>query len=107
MTRVVNLYKENYDVYVGRRNPSLGIGTTNGKDGYFGNPFPLKPKATEQERKECLEQYRDYFDKRIVEDPEFKQRIEELRGKTLGCFCHPKLCHGDVIVEYLEKENGR
>jgi hypothetical protein len=22
----------------------------------------------------------------------------ELDGKRLGCFCKPKLCHGDIIV---------
>ena len=100
-TRVVNLYKEPFDVYIGRRHRELG-------DGYYGNPFWLRPKSDEQERKDCLRMYREYFHKRIVEDAAFKQRIEDLRGKALGCFCKPKLCHGDVIVEYLEgRDDGR
>ena len=33
--------------------------------------------------------------------PEYRRRIEGLRGKTLMCFCKPLACHGDVIAEYL------
>jgi hypothetical protein len=29
---------------------------------------------------------------------------DELQGKTLGCWCKPLACHGDVIVEILESE---
>lgn len=32
-TKVVNIYKDKFDVYIGR--PGKG------NDGYFGNPFPL------------------------------------------------------------------
>ena len=27
--------------------------------------------------------------------------LEELEGKTLGCWCKPKTCHGDVLVELV------
>lgn len=93
MTRVVNLYREKYDIYIGRGGK--------GFDGYFGNPFPLK-KGSDEERTECLRLYKLWFDDKIATDPEFKRRVEKLRGKTLGCFCHPKRCHGDVIKEYLD-----
>ena len=26
----------------------------------------------------------------------------QLQGKTLGCFCKPDPCHGDIIKEYLD-----
>lgn len=93
MTRVVNIYKEKYDVYIGRAG--------RGSDGYFGNPFTLLGKL-DGDREECLRLFREYFVKRISEDPEFKRRVLELKGKTLGCFCKPKQCHGDVYVEYLD-----
>ena len=38
----------------------------------------------------------------MLVDSEFATRVKGLRGKQLGCFCKPKACHGDVIVEYLE-----
>lgn len=29
--------------------------------------------------------------------------LHELKNKTLGCFCHPKPCHGDVLLELIER----
>lgn len=90
MTRVVNLRREPYDVYIGRAG--------RGEDGYFGNPFPLRSEA---DRPAVIEKYRRYFYDRIAKDPEFRRRVEALRGKRLGCFCAPEPCHGDVIADYL------
>lgn len=28
--------------------------------------------------------------------------VAELRGKTLGCWCAPQPCHGDVLAEIAE-----
>jgi len=78
------------DVYIGRAGQ--------GMDGYFGNPFPLQDW---QHRGDTIEKYTKYFDNRIKTDPEFKKRILELKGKKLGCFCHPLPCHGDVIAAWL------
>lgn len=89
-TKVVNLYKEKYDVYIGR--------SGKGMDGYFGNPIKLNKN---DERGSTLEKYKEYFFNRLENDNEFKQKIHELKDKTLGCFCKPKPCHGDIIVEYL------
>lgn len=90
MTRVVNLRKEPYDVYIGR----MG----RGHDGYFGNPYSVNAYGAQ-----AMVRYETYFWNRLNSDAEFTRRIEELRGKVLGCFCKPKPCHGDVIVEYLER----
>ena len=92
MTNVVNIRTSGYDVYIGRAGK--------GQDGYFGNPFRLR---THESRGSTVEQYRKYFYDRMETDPEFKDRIHELKGKTLGCFCKPYACHGDVIAEYLNK----
>lgn len=27
-----------------------------------------------------------------------------MKGKILGCFCKPKSCHGDILVELVENE---
>lgn len=33
--------------------------------------------------------------------------IRELRGKTLGCWCKPKACHGNVLLKLVgEDYNG-
>lgn len=28
----------------------------------------------------------------------------ELEGKTLACWCHPKNCHGDVLIRLLNEK---
>lgn len=68
----------------------------------FGNPFRLIKDGGEYTRTESVEKYREYFHDKIENDEEFKERVESLKGKTLGCWCKPKKCHGDIIVEYLD-----
>jgi len=36
-------------------------------------------------------------------NPELLKELEKLRGKILGCWCKPKACHGDVIIELLDE----
>ena len=81
-TNVVNLYKSALDVYIGRGSK-------------WGNPFKI---GVDGDRKTVINLYREW----IIHQPVFND-IEELRGKTLGCFCHPLPCHGDVLVEFLER----
>lgn len=89
MTSVVNIYKDAYDVYIGRAGK--------GKDGYFGNPF------SKGSRSQNIADFERYFSTRLASDLEFKTRVLALKGLKLGCFCKPKPCHGDVIVDYLNK----
>lgn len=79
-TTVVHCRKSNYDVYIGR--PSV-----------WGNPFVI---GLDGNREEVIEKYKNYF---LSQPKLVKQAIHTLRGKKLGCFCHPKRCHGDVIAE--------
>lgn len=81
-TAVVNLRKERYDVYIGRGSK-------------WGNPFRI---GVDGDREGVIRKYRDY----VLKKPELLSSLEELRGKVLGCFCKPKPCHGDVLVELLE-----
>lgn len=99
MTRVVNLRKEPYDVYIGR--PGHGL------SGYFGNPvIPDKqcPVCGDvHKRGHTLGCYRTYLEGRVEQDDEFRDRVVDLHGKTLGCFCKPKPCHGDVLVSVINR----
>ena len=54
-TRVVNIRKEAYDVYIGRAGK--------GQDGYFGNPFRLKQ---DMDRGGTLAGFREYFYRRLA-----------------------------------------
>ena len=80
-----------YYTYIGRGSP-------------FGNQYVLIKHGGEYTRRESIEKYRDWFNDKIDNEPEFRQAVEELRGKTLGCSCVPEACHGHVILSYLEGE---
>ena len=88
---VVNIRREAFDVYIGRAGHVA-------EDGYFGNPFVVGRDGT---RAECITNFQVWFQKRLVEDPEYRRRVLALRGKRLGCFCAPAACHGDVIAAWV------
>lgn len=89
-TKVINIKEtNNFDVYIGRAG--------NGYDGYFGNPFK------ESTRSRSIELFKNYALHKINTDSEYRNRIKELHGKTLGCFCKPKDCHGDVLAEIADR----
>ena len=90
MTTVINIRTGlRFDVYIGRGH---------GHGGYFGNPYRLR---LGERRGMTLDRYRTYFYDRITTDSEFRERVLALKGKVLGCFCHPQPCHGDIIIEWL------
>jgi hypothetical protein len=68
----------------------------------FGNPFKMQKDGGEHTREGCIEAYREWFEQKVEDDDAFREAVEDLRGETLGCWCKPKPCHGDVIVDYLE-----
>lgn len=92
MTRVVNIRAESYDVYIGRAGK--------GQDGYFGNPYSMVG-SSEKERTRVLKLFEEYFLHRMYADAEFNRRVLALKGKTLGCFCSPKRCHGEIIADWI------
>lgn len=76
--RVVNVRKESCEVFIGR--PSK-----------WGNPFHIGQDGT---RQEVIQKYRAWILKSGL-----LQEVHQLRGKTLGCYCAPLPCHGDVLLE--------
>ena len=79
MEKIVHCKRDKFDVYIGR--PSK-----------WGNPFTIGKDGT---RNEVIEKYRDW----IKTQPDLIASLHELRDKTLGCWCSPNPCHGDVLVE--------
>jgi len=91
-TTVVHNQIDEYDVYIGRAVVEYGI-----EDSKWGNPFVMADDS-DTERARAVQAYREW----VVAQPELMQSLEELRGKRLGCWCAPKACHGDVLVQLLE-----
>lgn len=96
-TKVVNVRRENWDVYIGRPHPMIPQDFwTN-----FGNPFRI---GRDGDRREVVEKYRAWLFEKLRTDAELWERIHtQLAGKRLGCFCAPLPCHGDVLAEVADQ----
>jgi len=89
---VVNIYKESYDIYIGR-----------GKGSEWGNPFLIGKDGT---REEVIAKYKLYLWQKIKSGVVTKEKLISLDNKRLGCFCKPQACHGDVIAKAVEWAKG-
>jgi hypothetical protein len=81
-------------VYIGDREPHTGR-----EQSEWYNPF----KVAIYGRAEAIRLYRAY----ILMRTDLLARLRELRGKVLGCWCYPKSCHGDVLIELLREGGER
>jgi hypothetical protein len=98
-TTVVKIGHGAYDVYIGRKGK--------GEDGYFGNPHPIgwcDICKREHDRDDCIKAFSVAFYKRVREDAVYRRHVLELKGKTLGCFCHPLPCHGNIIANWVNRQ---
>lgn len=92
MTKIVNIHhRKGYDVYIGR--PGKG------QISKWGNPFVIGKDGT---REEVIEKFRAYLVQSYHDGKFTREDILALDGKTLGCFCSPLPCHGDVLIEAIE-----
>ncbi len=69
----------------------------------FANPFKIADGTT---RDDAVSKYRAYALQRMRSDADFRAKVFALRGKTLGCWCAPEACHGDVLVELSKMKEG-
>lgn len=88
------------DVYIGRQMTQGGWKLKTSK---WYNPFKVTPEC---DREMAIKKYRKYLLDLLQKEPEnWVKPIIKLKGKTLGCWCKPESCHGDVLVEYCVKFN--
>ena len=73
------------DVYIGR--PSK-----------WGNPFVI---GKDGDRNVVVEKYKNW----ILAQPQLLNDLQTLEGKRLICFCKPFKCHGDVLINLINKKN--
>ena len=69
-----------------------------GRPSKWGNPLKI---GVHGNRVEVIEKYRKWLE--IFKDD---LPIEELRGKDLVCWCAPKPCHADVLLEFANRITG-
>jgi len=85
-TIVVNRYKENYDVYVGRGTKWGNICSHKKGPGVL---------VVCKSRDEAIDKYKNW----LLGHPELLSDLYELKNKTIACSCKPKRCHGDILAE--------
>jgi hypothetical protein len=81
--KVVNKSKDYFTVYIGRGSK-------------WGNPFVIGVNGS---REDVIRRYEEW----IRQQPHLMASLHELRGQSLGCYCKPLACHGDVLVKLLEE----
>jgi hypothetical protein len=96
-TKVVNIRRDKFDVYVGR-----------GRGSRWGNPFTFKEGTLAEfcvPKDEVLPRYEAW----LKQQPELMESLHELRGKVLGCFCRPAkgfqgkvMCHAQILAAMVD-----
>lgn len=86
--RVVHCLHGDYDVLIDR--------TTK-----YGNPYYIGRDGT---REEVVRLYGIWLN----DHPDLvMDALLELSGKVLGCWCAPKLCHGDILARLTDRGSAK
>ncbi len=102
-------------IYIGRAMPSRGLEAS-----IYANPFSHNSKAkgiiSVSTREMAVDYYRRwltgemhpnrYDQRKAILDAIPTLALQMSRGFKLGCWCAPQLCHGEVLVELVEKHLG-
>jgi len=62
----------------------------------WGNPFEMPDDG---DRDTVCDSFEIFFPRKFS----LHNRLDELRGKVLGCWCYPNRCHGDHLISKLEE----
>lgn len=95
--------KDTNNVYIGR----CGILVIDNvryprENSIWANPYKIDD-GNGITRDNVIEKYRTYIIQKIENNDVLKQKLLQMKGKTLGCWCKPEACHGDVLVELIDK----
>jgi hypothetical protein len=89
-------------VYVGREVRDRRTNRIRFEESVWHNPFKEGKDGTFEK---VLAKYEAY----VLSKPDLIERLPELSGKTLVCWCAPKPCHGDVLLRLAHRadDEGR
>lgn len=65
----------------------------------WGNPFEM---GDDGDRDTVCDSYEIFFPRKFS----LHNRLDELKGKVLGCWCYPARCHGMCLVAKAEEVNA-
>jgi len=94
-TTIINIKSgQPYDIYIGRANSRLNLPASK-----WANPYII---GKDGERINVIQKYKSY----ILNNPHLLNGLYEIDGKRLGCYCHPELCHGDVLISLRQSQRN-
>lgn len=64
----------------------------------WGNPFKI---GKDGKREEVIVKYEKYIRNR----PDLMADFPKLVGECLGCYCAPKMCHGNILVKLIRERS--
>jgi len=65
----------------------------------WGNPFEM---GSDGDRNTVCDSYEIFFPRKFS----LHNRLDELRGKVLGCWCYPARCHGMYRADKIKEVDG-
>ena len=87
------------NVYIGRKGIVFIDGVRYPKnDSIWCNPYKIIGDIS---RDDAIKKYKTYIIEKIKKD-NLQNKLLELKGKNLGCWCKPESCHGDVLIELID-----
>ena len=94
--RFQDFSRNNNQIYIGRGSP-------------WGNPFTHLPLSRTKAQfqvateVESIIRYEAWLRGRLEKDLTLRQRLLELDGHKLVCYCTPRPCHGDILIKLIEE----
>lgn len=105
-TEVVNVRDSGFNVYIGRAVP-WAVDPRCHKTSIWRNPYYVDARRTPEQ---AVAKYRQLLIGRLTGSDSglWLFQLRRLRGKRLGCWDAPEICHGDPIVEaVIADQEGR
>jgi hypothetical protein len=89
------------NIYIGRKRVVFIDGQRFPKESsIFCNSYKIN---TNNNRNKVISMYETYIRDKIKNDIICKNELLNLKGKTLGCWCKPESCHGDVLLKIINE----
>jgi hypothetical protein len=96
-------------LYIGSACPDAPLARGGGQRAH--SPWAMNHRITRQRNlRECLRLYRLDVERAVAQS---RLRLEDLRGRELGCWCRTPadpanvdVCHGDVLVRMLREHDA-
>jgi hypothetical protein len=66
----------------------------------WGNPHEPDAPTDDVQRQRVVQQYAVWLETQ----PDLLTGLDVLAGKVLVCWCTPRICHGEVLLEHLDPQ---